>query len=241
LEQVQANQLNNYLYVVENYNNICYNVNECKSKYRSANDIVEIMAVTKTVLPEAVNVAISSGVTLLGENKVQEFMLKKDKYDKNAQVHFIGHLQSNKVKYIVENVSMIQSVDNLKLAKEINKQLNKINKTMSVLIEINIANEPSKSGVDINELEDLLYNVSLLENLNVKGLMAIPPKNAKETIFENMHKIFIDIYSKKMDNINMSILSMGMSNDYEMAIKHGSNLVRIGTGLFGARNYSGGI
>ena len=177
---------------------------------------------------------------LLGENRVQEFLSKKDEYDKTADVHFIGHLQTNKVKYIINDVKMIQSVDSIKLAEEINRLAKANNKTIDILIEINIGGELSKSGIDKNELENLLYKVSTLESDKVKGLMTIPPVNAPESLYENMQKLFVDIRDKKIDNINMSVLSMGMSNDYQTAIKYGSNLVRIGTGLFGARNYNGG-
>ncbi len=232
--------INNYLYVVENFNTICYNVNNVKSKYRADNEEIKIMAVTKTVLPEIINTAVSCGISLLGENRVQEFLSKRDKYDKSADVHFIGHLQTNKVKYIINDVKMIQSVDSIRLAEEINRLAKANSKTMDILIEINIGGELSKSGINKNELQDLLYKVSKLDNVKVKGLMAIPPVNSPEPLYEKMQKLFVDIRDKKIDNIDMSVLSMGMSNDYQTAIKYGSNLIRIGTGLFGARNYNGG-
>lgn len=236
MEQIQDNNSNNYLYVVENYRNICYNVNQLKSKYRSDSDNIEIMAVTKTVTPEIVNVAIENGVSLLGENRVQEFLSKKNLYNKKAQVHFIGTLQTNKVKYIINDVSMIQSVDSFKLANEINKQAKKNNRVMDVLIEVNIGDESTKSGVDSNDVSNLLDEISSLDNVRIKGLMAIPPINAPEALYEKMYQLFIDMGSKKLDNISMDILSMGMTNDYQLAIKYGSNIIRIGTGLFGKRN-----
>ena len=138
-------------------------------------------------------------------------------------------------------VITIQSVDSLKLAQEINKQAEKNNLTMDILVEINIGNELSKSGIDKIQVEDFLYQISILNNIRIKGLMAIPPIDSAENIYDRMNMLFLDIKEKKIDNIEMSILSIGMTNDYDMAIKHGSNLIRIGTGIFGKRNYNGGI
>lgn len=236
-----ATQPNNYSFVVENYNRICYNINNIKAKYRNASDNIEIMAVTKTVEPEIINTAIACGINLLGENRVQEFMSKKDEYNKNAKVHFIGALQTNKVKYIINEVSNIQSVDSFKLAQEIDKQALKNNIVMDILLEINIGNEQSKSGINKDDLEQLVYSLSELNNINVKGLMSIPPISADEHLYDSMNSLFNEYKGKNIKNLNMEILSMGMSNDYEIAIKHGSNLVRIGTGLFGARKYIGGM
>ena len=226
-----------YKYILENYKEICYNVENAKVKYRSSDDNVKIMVVTKTVAPEKINFAIAQGITLLGENRVQEFMSKKDEYDKKADVHFIGHLQSNKVKYIINDVKLIQSVDSLKLAKEIDRLAEKNNKIMDILIEVNIGGELSKSGVIQDNLPELIYQISELKNVNIKGLMAIPPIGCGEDVFEKMNGIFINLKEKNIHNVSMEILSMGMSGDYEQAIKHGSNLVRLGTKPFGARKY----
>lgn len=228
-------QTEDYGYILENYKEICYNVNEAREKYSKGD--VRIMAVTKTVPFEKVNFAVENGLTLLGENRVQEYLSKKDSYDKRAEVQFIGHLQTNKVKYIADSVSLIQSVDSLKLAQEINKQSAKVNRIMDILIEINIGDEATKSGIDKNELFELVSQVSELENVRIKGLMAIPPIGAGEEVFEKMNELFCLTKEKNIENVSMDILSMGMSGDYELAIKHGSNLVRIGTKLFGARNY----
>lgn len=227
----------NFEKIVENIKKVCYNVSVAKEKYRKADDVVEIMAVTKTVPAEIVNIAVENGITLLGENRVQEYLSKKDFYDKRSNVHFIGHLQTNKVKYIINDVSLIQSVDSLKLAQEINRQALKNNKTMDVLVEINIGNELSKSGIDKNNVIEIVKSISELSNLNVKGLMTIPPPMCNEGIFDEMHNIFLEVKERKIENVKMDILSMGMSSDYETAVKYGSNLVRIGTKLFGARNY----
>ena len=221
--------------IVDNIKEICYNVSVAKEKYRKSDEIVRIMAVTKTVQPEFVNVAVQNGITLLGENRVQEFLSKKDFYDKQAEVHFIGHLQTNKVKYIINDVALIQSVDSFKLAHEINKHAVKNNKIMDVLVEVNIGDESSKNGIDKNCVENLVREISTLPNVKIKGLMTIPPPMCSEKVFDEMHNIFLDLKERKISDVNMDILSMGMSGDYETAVKHGSNLVRIGTKLFGAR------
>ncbi|MDE6021634.1 MAG: YggS family pyridoxal phosphate-dependent enzyme, partial [Ruminococcus sp.] len=172
-----------------------------------------------------------------GENRVQEYESKKAYYSHDAKVHFIGHLQTNKVKYIINDMDLIQSVDSIKLASEINKQAKRIMKIQNVLIEVNIGGEKSKSGVSPDELEQLLYEISLMENIRVKGLMTIPPSQNSEKFLYKMQGLYLDISAKNMDNIDMGILSMGMSGDYVKAIEYGSNLIRIGTALFGARNY----
>lgn len=235
MTQVQQNDTNKYLYVVENYHKICYNVKQSAIKSNRNPCDIKIMAVTKTVEPEIINIAVENGITLLGENRVQEFLSKKDFYDKKTDVHFIGHLQTNKVKYIINDVSMIESVDSIKLATEIDKQAKSGNIIMDILVEVNIGDENSKGGIHSDELFELMYQISPLENVRVKGLMAIPPINAPEELYEKMYQLFIDIGNKKIDNISMDYLSMGMSNDYQTAIKYGSNIIRIGTGLFGKR------
>ena len=220
----------NFQYILENYKEICYNVENAKVKYAKSGADVAIMAVTKTVEPEKINFAVSQGIKLLGENRVQEFMSKKDMYDKSAQVHFIGHLQTNKVKYII----------NVKLASEINRLAVKNSKVMDVLIEVNVGDEASKSGVAFEECIGLVKEISAFDNVHIKGLMAIPPIGCGEDTFERMHELYQKISEMQIKGVDMDILSMGMSGDYELAIKHGSNLVRIGTKLFGARKYFGG-
>ncbi|MGN1133842.1 MAG: YggS family pyridoxal phosphate-dependent enzyme [Oscillospiraceae bacterium] len=234
---MMQNNINKYKDVLENYKDICYNIEDAKIKFNRENDNIQLMAVTKTVPADKVNFAVEQGITLLGENRVQEYLSKKDDYDKNAEVQFIGHLQTNKVKYIINDVSLIQSVDSIKLANEINRLAEKNNRIMNVLIEINIGDEISKSGVSSTELLDLIYRVSEFKNIKIKGLMAIPPVNSGEDIFEKMNNIFLDVKSKNIPDVSMDILSMGMSGDYVTAIKYGSNLIRIGTKLFGARIY----
>ncbi len=223
-------------YLIENYKEICYNIKDSKSKYRKHDDNVRIMAVTKTVEPEFINFAIEQGIDLLGENRVQEFLSKKDSY-KPCEVQFIGHLQTNKVKYIINDVSQIQSVDSFKLAAEIDRQAKKNDKTMDILIEVNIGDELSKSGISRSGVLELAKRISELENVRINGLMAIPPINADDSIYGSLQELYHEIGQKKLNHINMNVLSVGMSGDYVKAVQYGSNLVRIGTKLFGARKY----
>ena len=203
-------------YIDENLKRIFHNVGEAKAKYRSPDDNIRIMAVTKTVAPEKVNYALSKGLDLIGENRVQEYLSKKDFYD-DAEIHFIGHLQTNKVKYITDSISVIQSVDSLKLASEISRCAGKIGKIQDILIEVNIGGEESKSGIPADRAEELILQVSELDNINVRGMMTIPPAVDSEEFLYKMQCLYIDICSKKIDNINMDILSMGMSGDYAPA------------------------
>ncbi|MBS6445333.1 MAG: YggS family pyridoxal phosphate-dependent enzyme [Ruminococcus sp.] len=229
--------ITNFNYIDENFKRIRENVNNSIAKYRKSIDDVRIMAVTKTVQPEAVNHAITLGIDLLGENKVQEYLSKKDLYYKSAEMNFIGRLQTNKVKYIINDMSLIHSVDSIKLAQEINRLALKNSKVQDVLVEVNIAGEESKAGVKPELLKDFLLEVSTLENIRVKGLMTLPPANSGDKFLAKMQELYIDISEEKLDNISMTILSMGTSGDYTQAIKYGSTLVRIGTALFGARTY----
>ncbi len=221
--------------ISENLKKIRFDIEEAKVRYRKSDDVIRLMAVTKTVPYERVNYAVSEGVTLLGENRVQEYLSKKDFYDKKAEVNFIGHLQSNKIKYIIDSVTMIHSVDSFKLALEIDKQAKKCGKCMDVLIEVNVGKEESKSGAAPEMLEELIYKASELENVKIRGLMTIPPISKSEESFEKMQLLFNDLQAKRIDNTNIDTLSMGMSSDYALAVKHGSNIVRIGSGLFGTR------
>ncbi|MGN0467866.1 MAG: YggS family pyridoxal phosphate-dependent enzyme [Acutalibacteraceae bacterium] len=212
-----------------------------KKSGRKAEDIT-LMAVTKTVEPIFINHAIDCDIDLIGENKVQEF-LSKEEYLKleNCKAHLIGHLQTNKVKQIVGKVEMIQSLDSIKLAKEISKQ--SINKgvTTKCLIEVNVGDEESKTGIGYDEVMRIIEEITKLEAIKIEGLMAIPPiceNSAKlSEYFTKMHDLFIDIKAQNIDNINMNILSMGMSGDYKQAILCGSNMVRVGSSIFGPRLY----
>lgn len=220
--------------VCEKYRRALYNVQEAKAKYRKSDESVRLMVVTKTVPAEIVNDVIDCGADLLGENRVQEYLEKKDIY-KPAEVHFIGHLQSNKIKYIINSVECIHSVDSLELAKGISKAAVKNGKVMKVLAEVNIGGEESKFGISPEKLDELIYGASELEGIKLCGLMTIPPKGNSEAYFEKMQELFNETGNRNVKNVSMDILSMGMSADYVEAIKYGSNIVRIGSGIFGAR------
>ncbi len=237
------------LSVEERFKNIEHNLEYINEKIKEAAEIsgrkredIKLMAVTKTVEPIFINHAIEQGIDLIGENKVQEF-LSKEEYLKleNCRVHLIGHLQTNKVRQIIGRVDMIQSVDSLKLAKEIEKQAERIDITADCLIEVNVGGEESKTGIDFDEVPVLLEEISKMNRIRVKGLMAIPPICEDDEklckYFEKMHNLFVDIKAQNIDNIRVEILSMGMSGDYEKAIACGSNLVRIGSSIFGPRLY----
>lgn len=206
---------------------------------RNINDIT-LLAATKTVDTETINYAISKGIKFIGENKVQE-LLSKEKGIDPVTKHFIGHLQTNKVKDIIDKVSLIQSVDSLKLAREISKQAARLGITADILLEVNIGGEESKWGFKPEDTEQALKEIALLGNLRVKGLMTIPPvcetEEENRKYFKKMYKLFIDIRTKKIDNSSMDILSMGMSDDFAIAVEEGATLVRVGTALFGKRIY----
>lgn len=201
---------------------------------------ITLVAATKTQSAENVRAAIASGVDTCGENRVQEMTAKllENAYS-GAALHFIGHLQTNKVRDVVGRVSLIQSVDSLKLAKEINDTAQKLGIKQDVLLEVKLGNEPNKTGFAPNELPDILKGVTRYEYIAVKGLMAIPPivyeQNTSMDFFRYLHKIFVDITPILLDNSDKHILSMGMSGDYEQAISAGATMVRVGTAIFGER------
>lgn len=238
-----SSDLNEKLKNVEyNYRIIENNINEAAVRSGRRREDITFLAATKTVEPAVINHAVSVGLRYIGENRVQELLTKYDEYDlAHCDLQFIGHLQSNKVRQIIDKVSLIQSVDSVKLAGEVARQAKLHNKTMNILVEVNIGKEDNKSGVMPEYLEELLYNIKDIEGVKVKGLMAIPPicdeKSEVCKYFENMHRLFIDISAKKIDNISMDCLSMGMSDDYEEAILCGANMVRVGSALFGKRIY----
>ena len=198
---------------------------------------VTLMAVTKTVDPLLINTAVDAGVTVLGENRVQEFLSKRESYRKTAEVQFIGHLQTNKVRQIVGLVSMIQSVDSLHLAEAVERAAEAKGIVMPVLLEVNIGGEASKSGVSPDGLPALLNAVSAFPHLTVRGLMTIPPPQPdpeeQDAVFARMQALFETVRQQ----YPVDTLSMGMSGDYESAVRHGATTVRIGSALFGARVY----
>ena len=208
---------------------------------RDFDDIV-LMAVTKTVESKFINHAIKNGIEFIGENKVQEFLLKEPDLNlKNCNAHLIGHLQSNKVKKIAGKVETIQSVDSVSIANEIGKRSADIGFNTKILLEVNVGNEDSKFGFCYDEVYEKACEISEIKGVTIDGLMCVAPICEKEaeirSVFSNMHRLFIDIREKKRDNINMNVLSMGMSGDFKEAILEGANLVRIGSSIFGARVY----
>ena len=225
-----------------NYKSIVENIAEAAIKSGRKPEDIKFLAATKTVEPEYINYAISLGLKYIGENRVQELLSKYEHYDLvNADLQFIGHLQTNKVRQLIGKVSTIQSVDSLKLAKEISRLGNTSGVSTKILVEVNVGREENKSGVMPENLEELLFEIADLPSISVDGLMAIPPicENQQKIrgYFEIMRNMFIDISHKKIDNISMNTLSMGMSGDYQEAILEGATLVRIGSSLFGERIY----
>ena len=228
--------------VTENYKIIEERLGDAALKSGRTRGDITFLAATKTVEPTVINHAVGLGLKYIGENRVQELLSKYEEYDlEHADLQFIGHMQSNKVRQIIDKVSLIQSIDSEKLARETARQAANHGRTMDILIEVNIGREENKSGVMPEALDELIGKVSEIDGIFVKGLMAIPPIcDSKQEIcryFEQMYKLFIDISSKKSDNTSMDILSMGMSDDYYEAVMCGANMVRIGSALFGARNY----
>lgn len=226
-----------------NYRFIEDRIAEAAQKVGKSREDITFLAATKTVDVEVINHAISLGLKYIGENKVQELLSKYEGYDlDNASLQFIGHLQSNKVRQIVGKVDLIQSVDSVKLAKEVSKQSLKQGVNTDILVEVNIGREENKSGVVPEGLYELLDEIREFENISVKGLMTIPPicdsSQKISEFFDKMNNLFLDIRAKNIDNISMDILSMGMSADYYEAILCGANMVRVGSALFGARNYA---
>ncbi len=230
----------------QRFADIEYNLNVIKERIAKAAvnsgrkpEDVRLMAVTKTVAPEYINHAISCGIDLIGENKVQEYLGKKP-YLTPCEAHLIGHLQTNKVRQIVGEVSMIESVDSVRLAKEIGKRSLMAGITTEVLAEINVGGEESKSGIEWDAAPEIIDEISQIEGIKLCGLMSIPPicENSAEVrrFFSKMSRLFVDIQSKKIDN-SINILSMGMSSDYEDAVAEGSTLVRVGSSIFGRRIY----
>lgn len=229
-----------YIAIEENLKIINNNISECAVASGRKPEDVRLMAVTKTVDSRFINHAIKQGVNLIGENKVQELLLKEPELEK-CEAHLIGHLQSNKVKKIVGKVSTIQSVDTVAIAKEVGKRSIEAGITTKILLEINSGKEESKFGFLPEEVYEKACEIAETDGVLIDGLMCVAPICENNTeirnIFSNIHQLFIDIKDKKRDNVCMNILSMGMSGDYKEAILEGANLVRVGSSIFGMRIY----
>ena len=212
----------------------------CKRSGRDRSE-VQLIAVSKTKPVSMIEEAYAEGIRRFGENKPQELRDKYEEMEKDIKWHMIGHLQRNKVKYIVDKAELIHSVDSLKLAETIEKEAAKKNCIQDILVEVNVAQEESKFGLKVDEVIPFIEKISQFQHICVKGLMTIAPfvenPDDNRPVFANLHKLSVDIMNKNIDNVNVSILSMGMTNDYEVAIEEGATMVRVGTGIFGARNY----
>jgi len=228
--------------IKEQLENVEKNIQAACDRAGRKREDVTLIAVSKTKPVPVLEEAYDLGVRVFGENKVQELSDKYDVMADDIKWHMIGHLQRNKVKYIVDKVELIHSVDSIRLAEEIEKEAAKKNCIVNVLIEVNVAEEESKFGVKVEEVESLVYDISKLGHIRVCGLMTIAPfvENAEENrdIFASLRKLSVDIGAKNIDNVTMSMLSMGMTNDYEIAIEEGATMVRVGTGIFGERQYT---
>ena len=213
----------------------------CRRAGRDRSEVT-LIAVSKTKPAEVLKEAYDLGIRVFGENKVQELTEKYEVLPKDIRWHMIGHLQTNKVKYIADKVELIHSVDSLKLAETIEKEAAKRHRTIDILVEVNVAEEESKFGLKVEEVIPFIEKVAGFSHINVRGLMTIAPfvenPEKNRSVFADLRKLSVDIMEKNIDNVNVSILSMGMTNDYEVAIEEGATMVRVGTGIFGARNYN---
>ncbi|WP_287713398.1 YggS family pyridoxal phosphate-dependent enzyme [Blautia sp.] len=228
--------------VCENYLAVEEKVKEACRRAGRNRDEVTLIAVSKTKPMSMIEELLPLGVVDFGENKVQELTAKEEALPSGLHWHMIGHLQRNKVKYIVDKAYLIHSVDSLRLAEAVSQETVKKGVTANILIEVNVAGEDSKFGVAPEETAALAEAISKLPNIAVKGLMTIAPfvENAEENreVFRNLRKLSVDIEEKKFNNVTMAVLSMGMTGDYEVAIEEGATMVRVGTGIFGERDYS---
>lgn len=227
--------------IAENLQQVRSNiVRACQAVGRDPEEVT-LVAVSKTKPAELLQEAYDAGARVFGENKVQEIMDKCGKLPDDIQWHMIGHLQRNKVKYIVDKAAMIHSVDSVRLAETIEQEASKHHVRVPVLIEVNVAEEESKFGVKMDEVLPLILQICEFPHLEIKGLMTIAPyvenpENNRE-IFRQLKKLSVDIAAKNINNITMSVLSMGMTGDYEVAVQEGATMVRVGTGIFGEREY----
>ena len=228
--------------IKDRINTINNEIREALKKSGRRENEASLIAVSKTKPVSMIEEAYECGMRDFGENKVQELVDKYDKLPNDIRWHLIGHLQTNKVKYIIDKAYLIHSVDSYKLAKEISKEAIKKNVTANILIEVNVANEESKFGVSIDECEQLICDISKLPGIIIKGLMTVAPfvENEEENrpVFRKLKQLFVDINEKNIDNVFMEIMSMGMSGDYRVAVEEGATYVRVGTKIFGERNYN---
>ena len=228
--------------LTNNYDLVMNNIKKACKKAGRASEDVTLIAVSKTKPVTMLQEIYDHGCRDFGENKVQELVDKYEVLPKDIKWHMIGHLQRNKVKYIVDKVYLIHSVDSLRLAEEISKEALKKNVEVNILVEVNVANEETKFGTTSQEAIELVDKISKLPGIHIKGLMTIAPyvEDSEENrqYFAQLKQLSVDIITKNIDNVSMDILSMGMTGDYEVAIEEGATMVRVGTGIFGARSYN---
>lgn len=229
--------------IKENLNYIRNNIKKSTEKSNRKENDVMLLAVTKTVDVDAIQQVIDNGITNVGENKPQELARKYDVLGDKVNWHLIGSLQTNKVKYIIDKVYMIHSLDREVLCEEIQKRAEKINRTINCLVQVNISKEKSKHGLEQEDVLAFIENVSKkYKNIRIRGLMTMAPFTEDEktvrSVFKGLKDLSINIEQKNIPNVSMEYLSMGMSNDYEIAIEEGSTIVRVGTSIFGERNYN---
>ncbi|MBQ6886943.1 MAG: YggS family pyridoxal phosphate-dependent enzyme [Lachnospiraceae bacterium] len=228
--------------IKENIKQVEENITDaCKKANRNVEDVT-LIAVSKTKPVSMLEEAYESGCRHFGENKVQELVEKYEVMPKDIKWHMIGHLQRNKVKYIVDKAYLIHSVDSLRLAEEISKEAVKKNVTANILVEVNVAEEETKFGTTSEAAAELIKEISMLPGIAIKGLMTIAPyvENAEENrqYFVKLRQLSVDIMHKNIDNVSMGVLSMGMTGDYQVAVEEGATYVRVGTGIFGERDYT---
>jgi pyridoxal phosphate enzyme (YggS family) len=233
-----------YAYLKENIETLNQSIEAaCRDSGRKIDEI-HLIGVTKTYEPDVINASIRYGIREIAENRVQEITRKFEAISTDVEWHLIGHLQTNKVKYIIDKVKLIHSVDSLKLAEEIQKRAAQINKVQEILIQINIADEEQKFGIQPDDLPQLLESISKMDCVRVVGLMNIAPlvENVENlrADFKQMKRLFDGLEGLGYSNVKSEFLSMGMSNDYRVAIEEGSNMIRVGTAIYGKRNYTGG-
>ncbi len=228
-------------YIRENFIETQEKINKALTSAKRAEGDARLITVTKTVDTKRIKEAIDAGAKILGENRVQEILEKYDELSPIAEFHLIGHLQKNKVKYIIGKVSLIHSVESLDLVREIDKRAKQADLVQRILIEVNVSGEESKFGLRPDEVLDFVKSASEYENVKIEGLMTVAPFDADENelrdVFKGLRKLADTVRECNIKNVSMDELSMGMTNDFELAIEEGATMVRVGTGIFGERNY----
>ncbi len=225
----------------ENLREVQENIKKACDKVGRKQEEVTLIAVSKTKPLEDIEEILQEDVIDFGENKVQELCDKYEKISRQVNWHLIGHLQTNKVKYIADKVALIHSVDSYKLAEQINKEAKKKNVVVPILLQVNIADEDTKFGLKEEEVLPLIEQIKDMDGIKIRGLMTIAPfvedPEENRVHFKNLYRLYIDIREKSINNVTMDTLSMGMTGDYQVAIEEGATMIRVGTGIFGERNY----